>query len=131
MCNKKYEIECKLSPLSNKPRTAKVGTISKAQKVQNFQKFLMTFFYGKLTKKFHPKEAFRVGKTLQKFRYSGWDKCEHLFSNLRLLLSETEYTSEISSKLLDIALYSGYYVQISDSIEKNIGGYILRKPNVR
>ena len=31
----------------------------------------------------------------------------------------------------DIALHSEYYVQISDSIEKNIGGYVLRKPNVR
>ena len=83
----------------NKPRTAKVGAISKAQKVQNFQNMLMTFFYEKLTKKFHPKEAVRAGKTLQKFGYSGWDKCELLFSNLRLLLSETEYTSEITSKI--------------------------------
>ena len=85
--------------MKNKPRTAKVGASSKAQKVQNFQNMLMTFFYDKLTKKFHPKEAFRAGKTLQKFGYSGWDKCEHLFSNLRLLLSETEYTSEITSKI--------------------------------
>ena len=84
----------------NKPRTAKVGAISKAQKVRNFQNMLMTFFYGKLTKKFHPKEAFRAGKTLQKFGYSGWAKCEHLFSNLRLLLlSETEYASEITSRI--------------------------------
>ena len=56
---------------------------------------LMTFFYEKThKKKFHPKEAFSAGKTLQKLGYSGWDKCEHLFSNLRLglFLSETEYT---------------------------------------
>ena len=83
----------------NKPRTAKVGAISKAQKEQKFQDMLMTFFYEKLTKKFHPKEAFRAGKTFQKFGYSGWDKCEHLFSNLRLLLSETEYSWEITSKI--------------------------------
>ena len=82
----------------NKPRTAKVGAISKVQKVQNFQNMLMTFFYEKLTKKIHPKEAFRAGKTLQKIGYSGWDKCD-LFSNLRLLLSKTEYTSEITSKI--------------------------------
>ena len=85
--------------IENKPRTAKVGAISKAQKVQNFQNMLMTFFYENLTKKFHPKEAFRAGKTLQKFGHSGWDKCEHFFSNLRLLLSETEYTSEITSQI--------------------------------
>ena len=34
-------------------------------------------------------------------------------------------------KTSDVALYSGYYVQTSESIEKNIGGYVLRKPNVR
>ena len=83
----------------NKPRTAKVGARSKAQKVLNFQNMLMTFFNEKFTKQFHAKEAFRAGKTLQKFGYSGWEKCEHLFSNLRLLLSETEYVSEITSKI--------------------------------
>ena len=62
-------------------------------------KYANDVFYEKLTKKFHPKEAFRAGKTLQKFGYSGWDKCEHLFSNLRLLLSKTEYTSERTSKI--------------------------------
>ena len=47
----------------NKPRTAKVGAISNAQKVQNFQNMLMTFFYENLTQQFHPKETFRAGKT--------------------------------------------------------------------
>ena len=111
------------------PRTAKVGAKSKAQKVQNFQNMLMTF-YEKLTKKFHPKEAFCAGKTLQKFGYSGWDKCEHLFSNLRLLLSETEYTSEITSKIR-IKRFTPDITFKFRILKKNIGGYVLRKPNVR
>ena len=70
-----------------------------------------------LRKKFHPKEFFRAGKTLQKFGYSSWDKCKHLFSNLHHLLSETECFGN-NVKNSDIALYSGYYVQTPDNIEK-------------
>ena len=81
-----------------------------------FPNYAHDVFYDKLTKKFHPKEAFRAGKTLQMFGSSGWDKCEHLFSNLRLLLSEIYFGNNVKNS--DIALFSGFYVQISDSIEK-------------
>ena len=91
----------------------------------------MTFFHEKLTKKFHPKEAFRAGKTLQKFGYSGWDKCEHLFSNLRLLLRETEYTLEITSKTWIKRFTPDITFKIRIVLKKNTGGYVLRKPNVR
>ena len=52
----------------NKPGTAKVGAIHKAQKAQNFSKYAQ----GKLIKKVskHQKGAFSAGKTLQKFRYN-------------------------------------------------------------
>ena len=84
--------------IEHKPRTAKVGAIFKAQKMQIFQNMLMTFFMENSQKSFTQRKLSVLGK---RFRSS------------------------------DIALYSEYYVQISDSIEKNIGGYVLRKPNVR
>ena len=74
--------------LWNKTGTFKVGVISKAQKVQ-FLKYGLGGFHEKLP-----------------------------FSNLRLLFSKTQYSS-------DIALYSGHYVKISDNIEKIICGCIL------
>ena len=76
---------------------------------------------------FHPMEAFRAGKTLQKFGYSSWDKCEHLFSNLRLLLSETENTSEITSKIRIKRFTPDITFKFRIILKKNIGGYVLRK----
>ena len=37
----------------------------------------------------------------------------------------------VTSQTSDIALYSGYYVQVSDGFGKIIGKYILTKPNFR
>ena len=46
----------------NKPRTAKVGAISKAQKVQNFQNMLMTFFMKNSQKSFTQRKPSVLGK---------------------------------------------------------------------
>ena len=57
---------------TNKPGTAKVGAISKAQKAQSFQNMPMTFVYEKLTKTFHPKEAFRCWKMSKHLNEALW-----------------------------------------------------------
>ena len=64
----------------------------------------------------------------EKFGYSVLEQWERLFLNIYLLLSKMQYSSDITS---NIELYFRYYVKNSDSIEKIIGGYLLRKPNVR
>ena len=47
-----------------------------------------------------------------------WDKWKRMFSNLRLLLSKTQFTSDITSKTRIVS-------------KENIHGYILKKPKIR
>ena len=58
-------------------------------------------FFEKLTKKFRrtQKGVIRTRKTLQNFQYSVLRQIPALFLNLLLLLSETQFTPDITSKI--------------------------------
>ena len=60
---------------------------------------------------------FVLGKRFKSSDIACWATRERLFLNLCLLLSKTQYNYV---KCSDIALYSRYYVKISNSIEKKL-----------
>ena len=71
------------------------------KKRKRFKNMLRTVFmenWQKVSK--HTKGAFSAQKTLQKFGYSVLRQIRALFSILRLLVSKTQYSSDIMSKIL-------------------------------
>ena len=81
-------------------------------------------------KRYTRRKPFVLGKHFRSSDTGCWDKWDQLVLNLSLLLGKTQYRSDITSEIR-ILLYFGYYFKISDSIGKTIGGYVLRKANIR
>ena len=78
----------------------------------------------------HPKGALLLGKRFRSSDIACWDKWDRLFFNIRLLLSETQYSSDITST---IRIYRKVFKppsQNSDSNEKSVWWMFLRKPNI-
>ena len=110
----------------NKPRTAKVGAISKAQKVQNFQNtFLWVFFMKNSQKRFTQRKPSVLGKRFRSSDIAAGTNTSTCFEPPPSPQWNGIYFGN-NVKISDIALYSGYYVQISHSIEKK-GTYASKK----
>ena len=80
----------------NNTGTSQVGAIPKAQKI-SFKNMLRTFLMKHSQKVSKTPKGAR--KTLQKFRYSVLRQIRALLSILRLLLSKTQITSDITSQV--------------------------------
>ena len=110
--------------------TTQVGAMPKSQKAQ-FENMLRTFFQMKNSKfRNIQRVPLVLGKRFTSSNIACWNKWVRLFSNLRLLLSKTQYSS-------DIAQYSRNSTasiverNLRPIVLKKVIGYIMKKPNLR
>ena len=85
---------------------SKVGDLPKIQKAQCFQRCSGRFVKNSQKVSKHPKGAFRARKMLEMFEYSVLGNTRALFSNLGLLLSQTQFALDITSKIGYSAIFS-------------------------